>query len=247
MSDKEHPGGQDGGSPVAAPWTPTATPLSVQDEPHRTSMTALLVGVIALTLVVGAVAVAVLNQQQAKLGALQPTTPIATPTTASTGVPSTSTAPRTTSPPAKATITPAERRRREQRAAREELEQLADEGISLIDLNGEDAAMIASKWEGIRDPLQTTSRGDHLFHYTDILEEHRRLADEDNLGATVILIRSTDYGKRATSPEGQHLYVTIALNDFTSSEEVASWCEGRFADLDEERRKNTCVPTRLTE
>jgi hypothetical protein len=138
-------------------------------------------------------------------------------------------------------------RRRAQRAAHKQLESLADDGRAAVSLNGQNAAMIASKWNGVKDSLQTADNGSHVFYYSDILAEHDRLAAGDNLGAQVVLLRSTDYGRRVRSPHGKVLYVTLAVGGFASQADVRSWCNIRFADLSRRERANNCVPTKLTE
>lgn len=131
--------------------------------------------------------------------------------------------------------------------AHQRLDELADEGLSDVSLDGQDVAMIASKWDGVVDPLQKTTEGRHRFSYVDILAEFDRLANEDNLGAHVVMLRGSDYGKRASSPDGEEIYVTLALSDFSSPGEVRAWCNDRFADLSRKERDNHCVATRLTE
>lgn len=135
-----------------------------------------------------------------------------------------------------------------QSSARRTLDQLADDGSATVSLDGRRVAMLASKWNGVRDPLQKSASGSHVFHYSDILAEHNDLADGDNLGASVVLLRSTDYGKHARSPNGKVMYVTFAYSaDFTSSEDVQDWCDRRFSELTDKERANNCVPTRLTD
>lgn len=154
-------------------------------------------------------------------------------------------------PSSAATTVSAEEQRRQadrvaQRAAQAELDSLAQEGLNEVALDGQWAAMIASKYDGVRDPLQETSKGKHVFHYADILAEHQELKNEDNLGTEVVLLRSTAYGRRIKA-HGKVLYVTLALGSFSSKQEVLSWCPSRFADLSGARLANHCVATRLTD
>lgn len=131
--------------------------------------------------------------------------------------------------------------------ARKRLNALADDGLDEVSLDGQPVAMIASKWDGVDDPLQETADGHHRFHYVDILAEHNRLAAQDNLGARVVMLRGSDYGRHATSPDGKEIYVTLALGNFDSQSEVRAWCNERFADLSRKKRDNQCVATKLTE
>ena len=131
--------------------------------------------------------------------------------------------------------------------AKKRLEELSDEGVAQVSLDGQDVAMVASKWNGVRDPLQTAADGSHTFHYADILAEHERLAAEDNDGASLVMLRGTDYGKRRKSPDGKTIYVTFALGSWDTRDEVKKWCSRRFAGLSSAKRDDTCVPTKLTD
>lgn len=126
-----------------------------------------------------------------------------------------------------------------------ELRRLSDEGLSAVSLNGQYAAQIASKYPGIVDPLQTTATGSHTFGATDILDEHLALREtHGSTGHPVILLKSTDYGKRQTI--GTHyLWVTFAIGDFPDRQSVLDWCDDQFADLTAEQRQNQCAVRRL--
>lgn len=184
------------------------------------------------------------ESSQPRAGSAAATTPSSSSTTVSAR--STPSAPPATS----RTLGAAEQRKRanaaKQHAAHRELERLADNGIAGVSLDGQDVAMIASKWAGIRDPLQTTASGGHVFQYSDILDEYQRLANGDNFGASVVMLRSTDYGRGTTSPDGKVLYVTFATG-FRTPSAVRSWCTLRFSDLSKKQRADSCVPTQLTE
>jgi hypothetical protein len=132
-----------------------------------------------------------------------------------------------------------------EQSAQARLDQLAQQDLGRVTLDGEWVAQLASKYPGITDKHQTTSGGSHTFAATDILEEHERLAqDPANGDAEVVLLKSTDYGIRQTV-EGHPLYVTFAVGHFTSAAEVSSWCVTRFPDLPTTERANQCAVRRL--
>jgi hypothetical protein len=131
-----------------------------------------------------------------------------------------------------------------EQAALGELERLRSQDLQSVSLQGQWAAQIASKVPEIVDPKQTTQSGSHLFTAADILAEHLSLRNGDNLGATVILLKSIDYGKRQTYA-GQPLWVTFAEGSFSGSADVLSWCSRRFPDLSGDILTNACVPRQL--
>jgi hypothetical protein len=126
-----------------------------------------------------------------------------------------------------------------------ELERLSDEGRSAVSFEGQYTAQIASKYPGIADPLQTTATGSHTFGATDILDEHVALRDAHGSTAhPVILLKSTDYGKRQMI--GPHfLWVTFAIGDFPDRHAVLSWCAAEFPELSAQERENQCAVRRL--
>lgn len=124
------------------------------------------------------------------------------------------------------------------------LDDIRREGLQQVTPQGQWVAQLASKAPGILDPQQTTSVGSHIFWAGDILAEHLALRDGDNLGATVVLLLSTDYGKRELY-EGQPLWVTFAIGDFSGSVDVQQWCAERFPSLSGDALKNSCAPRRL--
>jgi hypothetical protein len=132
-----------------------------------------------------------------------------------------------------------------QQAALDRLEELSRQGRAGVVLDGRYVAQLASKTPGIHDPLQTTATGSHTFEAVDILEEHESLrADPANGRARVVLLKSTDYGKRQLY-RGEPLFVTFAIGDFAGAADVRSWCARRFPALSAEARANQCAVRRL--
>ncbi|MFI5889768.1 hypothetical protein ACIA5D_06565 [Actinoplanes sp. NPDC051513] len=126
-----------------------------------------------------------------------------------------------------------------------ELQRLSDDGLAQVSFQGQYAAQIASKYPGIADPLQTTATGSHTFGAADILDEHRRLSDAHGSAEhPVILLKSTDYGKRQMVGT-EFLWVTFAIGDFPDRQSVLDWCGNQFAELTAKERENQCAVRRL--
>jgi hypothetical protein len=163
------------------------------------------------------------------------------PATESPATGSPTTEPSTTGP----TTTPATEATVDQQAALAELDRLSQQGLAQVSLNGQLVAQIASKNPGIVDPYETTAGGSHVFQAGDILAEHEKLRDDPRNGdATVVLLKSTDYGKRQIY-HGRPLYVTFAVKSFGSESAVRSWCARRFPTLAGDALANQCAVRRL--
>ena len=126
------------------------------------------------------------------------------------------------------------------------LEDLSRQGSTQVSPTGQFAAQLASKTPGIADRFQTAADGSHTFQATDILREFTTLRDDPRNGdATVVLLKSTDYGKRQLY-NGKPLYVTFALRDFAGRQAVLDWCARRFPDLTGDGLADQCAARRLT-
>jgi hypothetical protein len=126
-----------------------------------------------------------------------------------------------------------------------QLENLSRQGLTQVSLTGQFAAQLASKNPGIADRFQAAADGSHTFRATDILREFKTLHDDPRNGdATVVLLKSTDYGKRQLY-NGRPLYVTFALRDFASRQDVLAWCARRFPELSGEALADQCAARRL--
>jgi hypothetical protein len=167
---------------------------------------------------------------QAGNGGDQPTLTPATSDESSPDTESTSTPSPTADPQAQATA---------------ELEQIYEGDRDSVSFDGQYVAQIASKYPGITDKLQTTANGSHRFLASDILAEFKELkSGHESPAHPVVLLKSTDYGKRQLK-NGHFLWVTFALGDFPTSASVTSWCNSEFSDLSQEERVNQCAFRRL--
>lgn len=129
-------------------------------------------------------------------------------------------------------------------AAQQELDRLIAENGARVPINGQWVAMLAGKWVGISDPLQTTSSGSHTFMAADILDEHRAIKNRVS-GVEVVLLDSRTFGERI-SFEGKPLYVTVGLGSFGSREAVLAWCASQYPEYSGQELENRCTSARLT-
>ena len=208
-----------------------------------------MLGAAAVAALVAVVTVAVVvlghsGKPEAQAGSIgdQPAT---VATTLPADPPTVDATPPETTPPTESTASPSADDTATEEGALAELQRLRDEGLSEVSFDGQYAAQIASKYPGIVDPLQTTTTGSHTFGATDILDEHRALRDaHGSADHPVILLKSTDYGKRQMV--GTHfLWVTFAIGEFPDRQSVLDWCDDQFADLSAEQRANQCAARRL--
>jgi hypothetical protein len=127
-----------------------------------------------------------------------------------------------------------------QEEALAQLEALREQDLGTVTFDGRLVAQIASKYPGISDPYQTAADGSHTFQNSDILAEHQRLRTEHaDSGHAVILLKSTDYGKRQLIG-GQALWVTFVVGDFPDKAAVRAWCSSHFGQLSATELKNHC-------
>ncbi|MFY1635070.1 hypothetical protein ACN27F_17650 [Solwaraspora sp. WMMB335] len=131
-----------------------------------------------------------------------------------------------------------------QAAALAELDRIRTYDLDRFQPRGQHVAQLASKSVGIVDPLQVAENGSHVFYASDILAEHLRLRQEHEAGSSVVLLLSTDYGRRQRH-DGQPLWVTVAVADFTSADDVTGWCADRFPYLSAALLENQCVARTL--
>jgi hypothetical protein len=170
-------------------------------------------------------------------GAVNPVNPVTPPVAATTG-PSADTTPSPSPSPSVDSSVDSEA------TAVQTLTALRLQDQPTFQFTSQYAAQLASKVVGISDPYQTAANGTHTFYAADILAEHLALRQGDNLGARVVLVLSTDYGKRQLY-QGQPLWVTFALGAFDSAGAVSAWCARRFPQLSGDLLTNQCTARKL--
>ncbi|WP_158548581.1 hypothetical protein [Blastococcus sp. TF02A-26] len=127
-----------------------------------------------------------------------------------------------------------------------ELNARAQADIGRVVLDGHWVAQLASKSVGTNDPLQVAANGTHDFFGTDILLEHEALLQQVGGFADVLLLHSTDFGKRSVDAAGRPYWVTLAdPGYFASSADVVAWCSETFPTMTAEQLANACVPRTL--
>jgi len=132
-----------------------------------------------------------------------------------------------------------------ERAALDQLDAISRRDLATVSPHGQYVAQLASKNPGIYDARQATADGSHTFQAVDILRQYQALRDDPANGDTpVVLLKSTDYGKRVLH-HGEPLYVTFALGDFRGRQDVLGWCARRFPGLSGGALTNQCMVQRL--
>ena len=126
-----------------------------------------------------------------------------------------------------------------------ELEKLRTESLPRLVLDGRWVAQVASKSVGITDPLQTAANGTHTFYAVDILAESRAAVSSVS-ASSVLVLRSTDFGKRSFAADGQPYWVTVVDVGFTSSDQVKAWCAATYPTLNAEELANACAARTLS-
>lgn len=234
------------GRPALAPPSsssrpvPVATPVSRSDEGNRR----LMIGLGSAALVLVAVAVTTVSVQAATRDDDPVDPPIAQETIAP--APTAEYTPDYTTPAEpEETETPTEEPALEEttdpeQEALDALEAQQDTDLPTVSFNGQYVAQLASKVPGMSDRLQVTAQGSHVFGAADILAEHRSLRDGTTDGTPVVLLKSTDYGKRQKL-DGQALWVTFALGAFADADAVRAWCRQRFPDMSGDQLGNQCA------
>lgn len=129
-------------------------------------------------------------------------------------------------------------------AALAELERLRLQDAQAAQPDGSWVAQLSSKAEGIVDPRLTAANGTHTFLAADILAEHRQLRSAGLPGVQVILVLSTDIGKRQLY-EGRPLWLTFGLGAFGDARAVTVWCAQRYPGLGGADLDNRCVARRF--
>jgi hypothetical protein len=225
------------GSTIPPGASPPELPPLTPPSRHGPNRGAVIAGIVALILIAGtAIAknanntnVTPSSQLSARPSTLRTGTSLATPeaTATPTSVP-------TTPPP----INPQVR-------ALARLRSIHAKDLAATSFTGQWVAQLASKIPGITDPLQTTASGSHTFAIADILAEYQRARNNPDFGNYVLLLKSTDYGRRQLY-HSQPLWVTVAaLPWFSSEQDVTDWCAQEFPQLSPSVLLDSCTARKL--
>lgn len=157
--------------------------------------------------------------------------------TSDSGTASTSSAPTTSTAPTRAAMT--------EEQALSTLQELRNSSLAGLVLDSRWVAQAASKSVGITDPLQVAANGTHTFFAVDILAESRAVVASVADPSSVLVLQSSDFGKRSSAADGQRYWVTLVDAGFTSSEQVKAWCASTYPTLTPEQLANACAPRTL--
>lgn len=124
-------------------------------------------------------------------------------------------------------------------AAYDRLEELVRQDSTKNVVRGQWVAQLASKYEGIVDPLVRTQP----YTVPEILAEHEALRSHPEFGPSVRLLHQGDWGRApAHNPP---MWVTVADFDARSAAAVRAWCESRFPQRGK-ALENVCYARQLT-
>ncbi|MBK7723156.1 MAG: hypothetical protein IPI32_13310 [Austwickia sp.] len=123
-----------------------------------------------------------------------------------------------------------------------ELRTVREGSVDGLNLDGHWAAQLASKYDGVVDPLQTAGNGGHTFRYPDILAEYEQLRASH--GESTILLNGSDFGRQGGRTK--QTWVTLYDGGFASAQEARTWCTRAFPALTGQALANRCVPRALT-
>ncbi len=106
-------------------------------------------------------------------------------------------------------------------------------------IRGQWVAQLASKYEGVSDPLQQSTP----FTVPQILDEVNRLRSNPDYGSLVRVVHQGDWGNSTAGP--LTMWVTFADIDYPSKADVQAWCEARFTQRGDEL-SDVCDPRQMT-
>jgi len=143
------------------------------------------------------------------------------------------------------TSTPASPTAMTEGQALEQLQLLRSNSLSHLVTDSRWVAQVASKSVGITDPLQTAANGTHTFYAVDILAESQA-ATTLAPPSSVLVLQSTDFGKRSHASDGQPYWVTVVDEGFGTRDAVKSWCASAFPTLTADQLADTCAARTLS-
>jgi hypothetical protein len=127
-----------------------------------------------------------------------------------------------------------------------ELQSLRDASLAWIQLDGRWVAQVASRSVGSTDPQMTAANGTHTFLADDIVRENWAVDAALNGAGTVWELWATDFGTRATAPDGSPLWTTLVDAGFGSADDVTAWCATAYPGLTPDQLAHRCTPVQLT-
>ena len=220
---------------------------SASTSPDRSSQSALVIA-IAVAVVVLVAAGSVLAWFALRDGGTSDASPTSTagppttaPTSASTAPPSPQTDSVTTVTETQAapTADPAEE-------ARASLSAQRQQSLSGLDLDGRWVLTLSSKYDGVTDPLQTTSSGSNVWRLPDIVEFNDQLVSAMAAeGVPTLVLKATDFG-RDTNRNSEEIWMTLAdPGGLTSRAAADAWCAEHFPGQSGTELLNSCMPRQL--
>lgn len=130
--------------------------------------------------------------------------------------------------------------------ARASLSAQRQQSLSELTLDGRWVLTLSSKYDGVTDPLQTTSSGSNVWSLPDIAEFNNQLvSDMASQGVPTLVLKATDFG-RDTNRNAEEIWMTLAdPGGLTSRAAADAWCEEHFPGQSGTELLNSCTPRQL--
>ncbi|MGZ4776591.1 MAG: hypothetical protein ACXVYW_14935 [Oryzihumus sp.] len=123
------------------------------------------------------------------------------------------------------------------------LDQARASSLPNLNLDGHWAVQVASKFNGVTDPTETTASGSHTFGNADILAEYQSLATRFS-AYPVMLVKGSDF---TTAAGNDRIWVTLVdPGNLPDRAAALTWCSGQFPSLTGNALLNVCYPRQLT-
>lgn len=124
-----------------------------------------------------------------------------------------------------------------------------NQSLKNLTLDGRWVLQLDSKYEGVTDPMQTTSSGSHTFQLPDIYSEYQentKYAASHGI-SNILLLKGSDFGKQIFQlPEDT--WVTIAdPGNISSYDAGLAVCSSLYPNLSGDALLNSCLPRQLSQ
>lgn len=131
-------------------------------------------------------------------------------------------------------------------SASDQLGEMRSDSLDRLDRNGDWGVTLSAKYDGIRDDLQETDSGSHVFQEDDILALHEDLEEFHSEDGQVYLLTSDDLESTATEDYADTLWMTILdPGGLGSRRDAVAWCERAFPEVSGDELQNACYPREL--
>jgi hypothetical protein len=89
------------------------------------------------------------------------------------------------------------------------------------------------------------ANGTHTFFATDILAESQAAVASVSDPDSVLVLTSTDFGRRSLTAAGAPYWITIVDEGFSGADDVRAWCAATYSALTPQQLANACAARTL--